>query len=139
MDDLENYVNDLVNLSPLVNNLFYFRDFLTKGIISDDTEADLNTTNIIRPEVSFERGLADLGSRTNSHDFDLTGLHPAGLAGLDDTTMMFGNNANNTSSNNHTSLNETREMEDSGRVEDDKDEMVRHDSFSIAFDQHTGI
>lgn len=28
MEDLEKYLNKLINLSPLVSNLFYMRDFL---------------------------------------------------------------------------------------------------------------
>ena len=36
MEDLEKYLNKLINLSPLISNLFYMRDFLLNKGAKDE-------------------------------------------------------------------------------------------------------
>ena len=121
---LENYLNQLIQLSPLVTNLFAVRDFLTNG--KTDLANNLDESRFSRDQV--------LQSNSNNHSI------ASERAAVDKFVEEQKSNVLYKSNPNPLSLNETHDNEDDSMdlMNSQIYDNYKTNSFKNAFDQFTG-
>jgi hypothetical protein len=150
MELLKAYLNKLIKFSPLIRNLFYFREFLFCNRLSPSNTLDRNVRSHANSGNSDMLNFPNQKPNTiitNQCHVELTNTNQQNFGAVEGASAVpqfKGTNSKDQSGDSYqTSLNETQDMDVPGQnsfhdFSDGAFPIEREDSFTVAMDQFTG-